>query len=335
MNKLRRKMWLLPILLLCFTTKASAATNFNKAFMISTVEMQSVEITMASQENVSWLLTSEELGEFLSSASGLFMEAALVPTQTLNTAYTFHCSSQKDSSRFTVDDKGLVTLLSANPQSTQIYYQLSDYAEFTRRMDLFLSSQSQGYQVHSPSVDQSYAVSDWASSYFDSANKFSLLPSHLQVGFLGDNITREVFCDIIMRLLERTVDFSVDPFTSNTFVDTNNINLVALRNAGLIYGKDYNNFKPNDFLTREQAAVILGNVAIYLDIPPSHYQLPYSFADGNTISNWALNSIDFIVNIGVMTGTEDGFSPKNNLTKEQSIIAIMNLYRAYAISVVQ
>ncbi|MCG8502228.1 MAG: S-layer homology domain-containing protein [Firmicutes bacterium] len=84
-------------------------------------------------------------------------------------------------------------------------------------------------------------------------------------------------------------------------------------------------FSPDGYLTREQAAVIIRNIAITLDqdvtATESH------FADQHSISEWAQTGIDYVASKGLMGGTgNNNFSPKAYMDYEQSYVLLYRLF---------
>ena len=85
-------------------------------------------------------------------------------------------------------------------------------------------------------------------------------------------------------------------------------------------------FAPDNPLNRAQAAVILTNLAQALGSPLP--QAPASFSDSGGIGGWALDAVGRVQGAGVMSGVGEGrFAPQETFTREQSVAAIMNLYR--------
>ena len=84
-------------------------------------------------------------------------------------------------------------------------------------------------------------------------------------------------------------------------------------------------FAPNDPLNREQAALILTNLARAIGSP-----LPASsasFSDAGDIGGWALDAVGRVQGAGIMSGVGSGrFAPQDTYTREQSVATIMNLY---------
>lgn len=88
--------------------------------------------------------------------------------------------------------------------------------------------------------------------------------------------------------------------------------------ANLINGYGNGKFGPSDQVTREQAAVILGN-AFGLG-KESEYP---NFSDANKISDWSYKSVNSMVSHGYMAGMENRkFEPQGKLTRGQIVTII-------------
>ena len=87
---------------------------------------------------------------------------------------------------------------------------------------------------------------------------------------------------------------------------------------------------PDDLITREQAATMLARLMAKLDEDLGRSMLDrmtgvtLPFVD--TISDWALDSVETVYEAGVMNGTSGTtFSAKDNYTIEQSIVTVMRI----------
>lgn len=315
------------------TAQASTTTAyafFSSLFKLQSNNIELIEISMAQQPNVTWVLEDDTLDELLTAFPVVTVVPASAPTALTQNCYTIHGTTPSSGFRFTIDETGFITLLSVNQQNTHSYYRLQNFDTFKSQLDVFLTTQSPGYQVLTPSLTQDVQVSEWAAPFFESATAFDLLPPQLEKGFMTDEITRELFCDLLIKFLERSIDFSLDPYTINIYNDTKNLHLITLQNRGLIYGKTTNLFAPNDFITRQEAAVILANMATQLNIPRNPGEISYEFEDFNEISYWAVESIDYLINLKVMLGGSTGFDPHGHFSKEEALVTVMNLYRCYS-----
>ena len=174
-------------------------------------------------------------------------------------------------------------------------------------------------------------ISDWAKAEVDEAKNLGIINN--DVGYLYQiPITREMFCEFAYNYI---VEFGKDLEVSNDhkFTDTDNAKVEALSSLGIIKGKSETEFAPNDLLTREEAATILNRLINVVHPDLASTELYFEFADGTQISDWAMNDIQRICNMGVMKGVgNNNFDPKDNYTTEQAIVTLVRVYASSGIS---
>lgn len=111
------------------------------------------------------------------------------------------------------------------------------------------------------------------------------------------------------------------------FTDTDNEHIEVLNALGIVKGKSETEFAPNDSLTREEAAAILCRLINKIYPGWDATAQYFDFADSGEISDWAMNDIQVICNMGIMKGVEDNkFAPKDNYTTEQAIVTLVRVY---------
>ena len=97
---------------------------------------------------------------------------------------------------------------------------------------------------------------------------------------------------------------------------------IAVTN-GICQGMSSTEFKPNDPITREQAAVMIAN---YLNIKDTNYDKMSKFKDKNQVSSWAKSSVEALLEKGYLTGTSSTtIGPKDNTTRAQSVTLLSRL----------
>ena len=95
----------------------------------------------------------------------------------------------------------------------------------------------------------------------------------------------------------------------------------------IIKGKSETEFAPNDSLTREEAATILCRLIKKIYPDSAATEIYFDFADGAQISDWAINNVQVICNMGIMQGVGDNrFAPKDLYTTEQAIATLVRIY---------
>lgn len=100
--------------------------------------------------------------------------------------------------------------------------------------------------------------------------------------------------------------------------------LKAVSEGYLVAGTD-NKIRPNDYVTREDMAVILAKM----------YQIDLSttgepnYLDKNSIASWAKPSVYMLQKMGYMVGSNNKFNPKQNLTRAEIITLFNNIADSY------
>lgn len=95
---------------------------------------------------------------------------------------------------------------------------------------------------------------------------------------------------------------------------------------GIVTGYPDGTFHPKDSIKRQDAAIMLQRLANRVEITASGS--PKTFTDAASIPAYAQPGVDFVTGLGIMNGNADGtFSPAKNITREQAVITIMNLYQ--------
>lgn len=169
--------------------------------------------------------------------------------------------------------------------------------------------------------------SEWAKSEIQASFINGIVPHFIAYNYQNE-ITRKEFCVLIVKMIERTLDTTIPIENINIFEDTKDINISKLYYAGIINGTDNNNFAPNDFLTREEAARILMYTGIYMGVPLEKTD-KYIYNDINEISDWAKEAVGILYHNNIMKGIEGDFLPKEIFTREQSIISVYRLYKKF------
>jgi hypothetical protein len=172
----------------------------------------------------------------------------------------------------------------------------------------------------------------WARDGITQAIAKGFVPDDIQ-GNYKNVITREEFCRMAVRWLQAITGKQLDSILAerglsrspNPFTDTTNSDILAAYALGITGGTSPTAFSPGGRLTREQAAVMVRNTfrAAGRDVS---FVAPAGLADIDRASSWAVDSINFVRNAGVMTGTGGGnFSPSRPYTRQESIVVFNNM----------
>jgi len=178
--------------------------------------------------------------------------------------------------------------------------------------------------------------SNWAQSEVDEARNKGLVLPEADDNF-QDYITRELFCKLIVNLVEQATGEPITITIVNPFEDTNNTEIIKANQLGIVNGMTLTEFGPDLLITREQVAAMMMRAARKLDSLMDHHftQImwagsPPEFADQEQISSWALDDIQVANALNIMKGVGDNkIDPKGNTTIEQSILLILRVFNEY------
>lgn len=161
----------------------------------------------------------------------------------------------------------------------------------------------------------------WAAQQVNAAIADGIVPAGMQNSY-PKAITRAEFCALAANFYEKYTGTTVPQ--NIHFTDTQDASVEKMATLGVVSGVGNGAFAPNQSLTREQAAVILGNLAKALGNPfPSAAP---SFSDNASIAGWAVNQVGQVQAAGIMGGVGNNqFSPQGAYTREQSIVTIMRM----------
>ena len=163
--------------------------------------------------------------------------------------------------------------------------------------------------------------SSWAVEPVNKAIALNLVPQELQSNYTQP-ATRAEFCALAVALYESVKGEITD---RATFVDTNDVNVEKAAAVGIVSGIGDNMFAPSIALSREQAAVMLAQLAQAVGKPLM--EAPAIFFDSPAISTWAVASVGQVQFARIMGGTgKSMFSPKDSYTREQCIITIVQAH---------
>lgn len=178
------------------------------------------------------------------------------------------------------------------------------------------------------------APSPWALASIQQARSLKILPSALDSAYQS-NITRAEFCDLIAGFFyAKTGNTMEDHFNSlglsiddYRFSDSSSKNVRYCCGLGIVNGVGDNKFNPNGAILRQDAAAMLMRLANVLDV--SSGNAVQSFADSADISSYAVEAVTFVTSLKVMNGDGTNFNPRNNITREQAVITMINAMENY------
>lgn len=169
-----------------------------------------------------------------------------------------------------------------------------------------------------------YTTSDWAKQ--ETAGAAVLLPKSLQTADLTKPITRGDFTFSAMKLYQTlTGDIAPRRTPAAPFSDVASDPLLTAQALGMVSGFPDGTFRPDDPLTRQQAAVILARTAALGKLPLTG-KAP-SFSDEATIGAWARDAVHTLAAAQVLQGRESGcFDPQAAITGQETLVMVQRLY---------
>ena len=143
------------------------------------------------------------------------------------------------------------------------------------------------------------------------------------------NLTRERFCELAFNMLaksEKGLELAYEP----VFHDTNNSRVNALFHAGLINGVGDGLFAPEQYVTRETAAIVANRMADYFGLKRDPQWKNFLYADDEMISAWAREDIYQLQSMQIMVGKEfQLFDPKAYLDRYDGVRIIKRIIEKY------
>lgn len=177
--------------------------------------------------------------------------------------------------------------------------------------------------------------SEWAQAEVDAARSKNLVLDEANGNFQA-NITRRLFCALVVNMVENVLGDPVAVTITNPFQDTSEEAIIKAYQLGVVNGISATEFAPDAQITREQIAVMMMRGARKIDeIKRSTYAYvptasTVSFADQSQISAWALQDVQAASVLGIMKGVgENKINPLGNTTVEQSILLITRMYDGF------
>lgn len=185
------------------------------------------------------------------------------------------------------------------------------------RRFLFLLTLTLCTAMTSEAIAFSDVEGHWAEKSIQKAEEMNIINGYEDNRFMPDSyMTRAELVTIINRFLE--IQSETDKYIPDvTRQDWFHSDVRKALSAGIIKGDANGYVRPNDYVTREEAAVIMCR-AFYSEADGNVDTL--SFKDNDSISTWSRADILTFVKKGYITGYPDGeLKPKNNITRAEII----------------
>ena len=99
---------------------------------------------------------------------------------------------------------------------------------------------------------------------------------------------------------------------------------------GIINGYSDGTFRPDGKITREEAMVMVANAMKLTELESAVSELEITkqlnvFTDGNTVANWAKQSVAASIRNGMVNGYNGMISAKTNVTRAETVVMLRRL----------
>lgn len=173
--------------------------------------------------------------------------------------------------------------------------------------------------------DNKYGCSDWAQKEVSKAVSTGIADGSVLEKITGD-ITRQEFCTLIVNSYSILKGSHFDSYTF-PFDDTDDLNVSAAYELGIVKGVTNTKFAPHEYITREQMATMMDRMAKLIGCNETVSDIT-AFDDYKKVSPWAFESMELMVGAGIIKGTEKNtLMPLDYTTREQAIVMVWRLYR--------
>ena len=183
--------------------------------------------------------------------------------------------------------------------------------------------------THVSYATSSNTVSKWAQPSIDKIFDAGFI-SEDEIKKAKDKITRLEFSEIIVSFYEEVTGEEVKVTKKNPFEDTDDVWIMKAYEANIISGVTKAEFKPDEYLTREQMAIILTRTLESLDIDLMPTARDNPFEDTKTLELGARKSINKLYGAKILVGDSDGkFYPFKEITTQEAIVGFVNALNYY------
>lgn len=179
------------------------------------------------------------------------------------------------------------------------------------------------------------ALSGWAKKYANMAVLLGLMPDEVS-DYFAEPISRRDFAILAERYLGAVIQASTDEliglFGTKSFSDCDRDEVRLCAALGIIGGYPDGTFRPNNSITRQEAATMLSRLSMLTGCYASTYNGEFNDGSGLWGEKYIANTSklkDPFMNASVMNGLGSGvFGPNESYTREQALVTIIRLLGA-------
>lgn len=174
------------------------------------------------------------------------------------------------------------------------------------------------------------SASSWAVSELETAEQLGLFTNKVTSG-LKQDITREEFCGIAVKLYEQLSGKQALPSIVNPFTDTSDSDILKAYEKEIVNGVSADRFAPNNKISRQEICVMITRALKAakpdLKISITDYE---RFDDESKIASWAINEVRFASKNNIMKGVGGKtIDPLGNTSREQGVILVKRTYENF------
>ena len=176
--------------------------------------------------------------------------------------------------------------------------------------------------------DETRLSEHWAYEYINYTKENGLMKGISDNAFGPEYpMTRAMFATVICRLSGEKTAGCKNPFSDIKEGEWYTESIAWAAEKGIVHGVGNGKFAPQEYVTREQAAVMIANFLSYCGIE-SHSAAAAAFSDQDQISEWAKESVAAITGAGIMNGMGDGtFRPQSTATRAQAAVILTKVHQ--------
>ncbi len=214
--------------------------------------------------------------------------------------------------------------------NTKYAYVIYSYIGETTFKESNIAEVTTPSQTAAPAAVDYTGASSWALEELQKAVGYGLYTDVVMNNYTR-NITREEFCELVVKLYEKLKGSETVPAASNTFTDTTNTNILKAYAAGIVNGTGKGIFSPGNPITRQDICVMLYR-AITGAVPNINTSIEGAlvFEDENLIGSWAVKEVKFAAKNSIMKGDGIRVKPRDNTSREQALLLIKRTYEMFS-----
>lgn len=169
-------------------------------------------------------------------------------------------------------------------------------------------------------------ASEWAIPSMERAYQLHIISEEALLR-ATEVITRREFTQMAVQFYEAVTGEAVNiENIHNPFWDTDQPEIIFAYDKGIISGKTEHIFEPDSPLTREQMAILLVRMLEKSDVTLPQEEEEIMFTDIDQLEDSVKPYIKKIQQAGIMSGFEGQFSPFQNVTIEEAVVAFTAIY---------